>query len=101
MIMHASLWKFKPGTPPAVVERVVREWRLLKEKISAIRHMAVGGNIGSMPDNYSVAACVQFEAIDGYREYVENEHHMNFARTYLLPNINGLEDRAAVQFEMD
>lgn len=98
MIRHCSLFKFKDGTSPELIDEIVAAFRALDGKIPVVKQLTVGRNIGFMPDNYDIAANVLFESIDDYRIYAEDETHWAFVRAYLLPN---LETRCAVQFDLD
>lgn len=98
MIRHCSLFKFRDGTSPELIDEIVRAFRALDNKIPVVKQLTVGRNVGFMPDNYDIAANVLFESIDDYRIYAEDETHWAFVRAYLLPN---LEKRCAVQFDLD
>jgi len=98
VIRHCSLFKFKQGTSPELIDTIVSEFRALDGKIPVVKQLVVGRNIGFMSDNYDMAANILFDTIDDYRAYAENETHWTFVRTHLLPN---LETRCAVQFDLD
>lgn len=100
MIVHCSLWKFKDGTPRAVVEEAVSEWRALLGRVPSIRRIEVGPDLGNWPENYDIAALIYFDSAKGYEEYREDPVHLEFGYKYLVPNVEGLEMRAAVQFEL-
>jgi len=96
MIRHCSL--FKQGTSPQTIDDIVDQFRALSNKVPAIRSADIGKNIGFHEDNFDIAANVQFDSIDGYREYSKDEAHLKFVDDYLMPN---LEARVAVQFQVD
>jgi hypothetical protein len=98
MIRHCSLFKFKQGTSPQTVDEIVEQFRALAGKVPAIRSAVIGKNIGFHDDNYDIAANVQFDSIEGYREYSADKTHLKFVEDYLMPN---LDSRVAVQFELD
>jgi hypothetical protein len=70
----------------------------------AVKHLnpmalaAIGRNIGFHEGNYDIAANIEFDTIDGYREYCVDQTHLAFVAQWLLPH---LESRVAVQFELD
>lgn len=98
MIRHCSLFKFKEGTPSALIDEIVAQFRTLSGKVPEVKQLTVGRNIGFMAENYDIAANILFDSIDDYRAYAENKTHWAFVNEYLLPN---LEARCAVQFDLD
>jgi hypothetical protein len=98
VIRHCSLFKFKLGTSEELIDEILAEFRGLAEKVPSIRSATIGKNIGFHEGNFDIAANVQFESIDGYREYSVDETHLKFVDEYLMPN---LEARVAVQFDLD
>lgn len=100
MIVHCSLWKFKSGTTPALVQEIAQAWRELVGRVPSVRKIEVGPDLGNWPENYDLAALVYFDAAEGYEDYRADEVHLAFAHKYLLPNVEGLGMRAAVQFEL-
>ncbi|MFD3500469.1 Dabb family protein [Streptomyces sp. NPDC058678] len=100
MIVHCSLWKFKEGTPQSVVEEAVREWRALLGGVPSIRRIEVGPDLGDWPENYDIAALVYFDSAKGYEEYRDDPVHLEFGYKYLVPHVEDLHMRAAVQFEL-
>ena len=87
MIRHCSLFKFKQGTSPQAIDEIVERFRALAGQVPAIRSADIGRNIGFHEGNYDIAANVQFDSIDGYREYSEDESHLRFVDDYLRPNL--------------
>jgi hypothetical protein len=98
MIRHCSLFKFKDGTSGESIAEIVEHFRALTDKVPAIRSADIGRNIGFHDGNYDIAANVNFDSIEGYREYSVDATHLKFVDDYLLPN---LEVRVAVQFDLD
>lgn len=97
MVRHCSLFSFKTGTADAVIDEIVHRFRDLAREMPAIRRAAIGRNIGFHEGNYDIAANIEFDTIDGYREYCIDQTHLAFVDEWLLPH---LESRVAVQFEL-
>jgi hypothetical protein len=97
-VRHCSLFSFKTGTADAVIDEIVHRFRALAREVPAIRRAAIGRNIGFHEENYDIAANIEFDTIDGYREYCVDQTHLAFVDEWLLPH---LESRVAVQFELD
>ncbi len=66
-------------------------------EIPSVRSCHVGQNMGYLPTNHDFALTIDFDDLDGYREYVAHDLHMQLFKDYLEPY---LEARAAVQFEL-
>jgi hypothetical protein len=97
MIRHCSLFRFKSGTADAVIDEIVGRFRVVADEVPVIRRAAIGRNIGFHDGNYDIAANIEFDTLDGYREYCVDETHLAFVDEWLLPY---LESRVAVQFEL-
>lgn len=97
MIRHCSLWKFTDAAPAGLIDEATDAFYAAAEEIPSVRACQVGGNIGYLPTNYDFALAIDFDDIEGYREYVAHERHMQLFRDYLEPY---LESRTAVQFEL-
>ncbi|MET4898521.1 Dabb family protein [Sphingomonadaceae bacterium jetA1] len=100
MIVHCSLWKFKDGTSPELVEDIVQRWRALEAIVPSVRKIEAGPDLGNWDENYDIAALIYFDGPEGYESYRTNEDHLAFAMEFLVPNIDGLHMRAAVQFTL-
>ena len=98
MIRHCSLFKFKSDTPTELIDVIVTRFRGLAEEVPMIRRAAIGRNIGFHDDNYDIASNLEFDSLEGYREYCVDETHLAFVDKWLLPH---LDSRAAVQFSLD
>lgn len=97
MIRHCSLWKFTDAAPAGLIEEATEAFYAAVNEIPSVRACQVGGNIGYLPTNYDFALTIDFDDLDGYREYVSHERHMQLFTEYLEPY---LESRTAVQFEL-
>lgn len=97
MIRHCSLWKFTDSTPAGHIEAVTEAFYAAADAIPSVRACQVGGNIGYLETNSDFALTIDFDDLDGYREYVAHDLHMKLFRQYLEPY---LESRTAVQFEL-
>lgn len=100
MIVHCSLWKFKTDVSAELVNEIAHSWKALEDVIPCVRKIEVGPDLGNWPENYDIAALVYFDGPEGYETYRHDESHTAFAYKYLVPNIEGLHMRAAVQFEL-
>lgn len=100
MIVHCSLWKFKEGTTSTLIEEIAGAWRDLEKRIPSILKIEVGPDLGNWPENYDLAALIYFSSAKGYEEYRADALHLSFANKYLVPNIDGLHTRAAVQLNL-
>lgn len=98
MIRHCSLWKFIASAPATLVDEATAAFRAAAPKIDAIRACQIGKNIGYLDSNYDFALTLDFDNLDGYREYVAHDLHMQLFREYLEPY---MESRTAVQFELE
>ncbi|MDR5699128.1 Dabb family protein [Agromyces aerolatus] len=97
MIRHCSLWKFTDAAPADLVDRATEAFFAAADEIPSVRACQVGGNLGYLPTNHDFALTIDFDDLDGYREYVAHDLHMQLFREYLEPY---LESRTAVQFEL-
>ena len=97
VIRHCSLWKFTDAAPPGLVDEVTDAFYAAAKEIPSVRACQVGGNIGYLPANYDFALTIDFDDLDGYREYVAHDRHMQLFKDYLEP---WHEARMAVQFEL-
>jgi hypothetical protein len=97
VIRHCSLWKFTDAAPAGLIEEVTDAFYAAANEIPSVRACQVGGNIGYLPANYDFALTIDFDDIDGYREYVAHDRHMQLFKNYLEP---WQEARVAVQFEL-
>lgn len=97
MIRHCSLWKFTDAAPEGLLVELTDAFHAAAAEIPSIRACHVGPNIGYLPTNHDFALTIDFDDLDGYREYVAHERHMQLFRDYLEPY---MESRAGVQFEL-
>jgi hypothetical protein len=97
MIRHCSLWKFTDDAPADLAERATEAYYTAAGSIPAIRSCQVGLDIGYRETNFDFALTLDFDDLEGYREYVAHELHLQLFREYLEPH---LESRTAVQFEL-
>jgi hypothetical protein len=97
MIRHCSLWKFTTDAPTDLLERLDDAYRTAHAEIPSIRACQVGGNVGYLANNYDYALTIDFDDLDGYREYVAHDLHVQIFRELLEPH---LDNRVAVQFEL-
>jgi hypothetical protein len=98
MIRHCSLFKFKDSTSAELLDEIVDRFRVVVAAVPSVRSAVVGPNVGFHEGNYDLAATVEFDSLDGYREYCEDATHLAFVHELLLPN---LRERVAVQFDLD
>ncbi|WP_166875245.1 Dabb family protein [Salinibacterium sp. ZJ450] len=97
MIRHCSLWKFTDNAPAGLMEELTDAFYAAAGEIPSVRACHVGENMGYLPTNHDFALTIDFDDLDGYREYVAHDRHMELFKSYLEPY---LESRAAVQFEL-
>ncbi|MGO4689704.1 Dabb family protein [Glaciibacter sp. 2TAF33] len=97
MIRHCSLWKFTDDAPANLLAEVTAAFYAAADEIPSVRACQVGGNMGYLPTNSDFALTLDFDDLDGYREYVAHDRHMRLFKEYLEPY---LESRTAVQFEL-
>ena len=98
MIRHCSLWKFTDAAPTDLVERLRERFREAADLIPSVRRCETGGDLGYRDTNYDFAITIDFDDLDGYREYVVHDAHMSLFRELLEPY---LHTREAVQFPLD
>ena len=97
MIRHCSLWKFTDAAPAGHIQAVTDAFFAAAQYIPSVRECQVGGDVGYLETNYDFALTIDFDDLDGYREYVAHERHMQLFKEYLEPYF---ETRSAVQFEL-
>ncbi len=97
MIRHCSLWKFKEGVTPELIDEMAAAFARAIEHIPSAISGRFGRNVGYMDDNYDFAINIEFEDVDGYRAYVAHELHRELSARYLRPNA---QSRAGLQFEL-
>lgn len=97
MIRHCSLWKFTDRAPADLADRLVEAYAAAEHEIPAIRTCQVGANMGYQTTNYDFALTIDFDDLDGYREYVKDDLHMKIFHELLEPY---MDNRLAVQFEL-
>jgi hypothetical protein len=90
----------KEDTSSDDLDEIARQWKALENLIPAVRRIDVGPDLDQWPENYDIAALIYFDSADGYAEYREDQAHIDFAETYLIPFVKDLEMRASVQFEL-
>jgi hypothetical protein len=110
MLVHCSLFKFKPETTADQAAQIVAQFEALGQKLPYIKKMTVGLNVSDIKiireiaassgvhhvqDPYHLAAVIHFETLEDYYRYGADETHSDFVRRYLIPN---QESRASVQF---
>jgi hypothetical protein len=97
MIRHCSLWNFDAELSPDELDDLARAFVEMARGIPAVRAAVAGRNVGPAPGNFSLAALIDFDAVEGYAEYGKNASHLAFYHDVLKP-LGG--QRAALQFEL-
>jgi hypothetical protein len=110
MLIHCSVFKFKPETSPATAAEIVAQFEALGQKLPYIKSLLVGlnasditviraiaarGGVHHLPPGFDLAVVIGFDSVSDYYRYAEDESHWELVRKYLLPN---QEARASVQF---
>lgn len=97
MIRHCSLWKFRTDAPADLADQITRAYGTVENEIPSVRAVQVGKNIGYLAANYDYALNLDFDDLDGYREYVKHPLHQKIWEDLLEPHV---ETRVGVQFEL-
>ncbi|MCH7228759.1 Dabb family protein [Haloferula sp. A504] len=77
---HIVCFKFKPGTPPAEIERIEKEFAALPEKIDTITAFEWGTNVSpeNLDKGFTHAFLVTFKDKAGLETYLPHPAHKAF-----------------------
>jgi len=96
MIRHVAVFRWRPDTSAAAVERVTEGLRALPEAVPSLRAYHVGADLGLGEDQWDYAVVADFDDAAGFLAYRAHPAHVAVLEERILPI---LEARAAVQFD--
>lgn len=96
MIRHVVLLEFATGTPKEHLEAVAAALAELPRRVGALRRYEIGRDLGLAETNAHIAVIAEFDDVEGYVRYRDDELHRRIIDEQILPY---LERRSAVQFD--
>ncbi len=97
MIHHVVLFRWNPATTPDQVDAAAAALLGMQGKIPEVRRVAFGPNLAESRSEYTHALLVVVDDMAAVKRYVDHPHHVEVAKTYLLPI---REARLAIDFEV-
>jgi hypothetical protein len=83
MILHLVLFRFKPGTSEARIERAGQALLAMRENIPEIRSIHWGPNLGPSGKDFPYALQVRCEDMAAVEAYLEHPVHRATVKDYL------------------
>jgi hypothetical protein len=96
VIRHVALFRWKPDTPPAQVDRVTEALTALRSAIPEIAGYSCGPNVGD-DRNWDYAVVADFVTFDDWRVYDAHPRHEAARAGEMRPWI---AERAVLQYEV-
>jgi Stress responsive A/B Barrel Domain len=96
MIRHVVLFRWTPDATQEQQQRVAAELRRLPALLPVLRAYHVGADLGINEGNFEFAAVADFDDLEGYQTYRDNQEHRAIIAEFILPIA---AQRAAVQYE--
>ena len=97
MVHHIALYKLRPGTPPAVVEHMIRETRMQLLKIPEVLNVRCGKQIDpAAPWPFFVS--LDFESMDKRAIYLDDPIHIKYVEEIIRPHT---VDSLVLDYEME
>ena len=97
MIHHVVLFRWAPSTTPEQVVAAGSALLGMKGRIPEVRAVSFGPNLAESRSEYTHALLVVVDDMAAVQRYVDHPHHVEVAKTYLLPI---REARLAMDFEV-
>ena len=97
MFRHVVLFTFKPDTTPETTAAIIDALRTLPALIPELKDYRVGLDAGVNDGNYEMAVTADFDDVEGYLAYRDNDEHQRMIVGLIRPAI---AQRAAVQYEL-
>jgi Stress responsive A/B Barrel Domain len=98
MIRHVVMFRWRTGTTPDHVAAVEEGLGKLPGEIPEIHRYTFGADLGINVGNFQFAVVADFQSRDDYLVYRDAPVHRALIEEKIRPNI---EDRTAIQFEID
>ena len=97
MIHHVVLFRWTTAATPDQVAAAGSALLGMKGKIPEVRSVAFGPNLAESRTDYTHALLVVVDDMAAVQRYVDHPHHVDVAKTYLLPI---REARLAIDLEV-
>ncbi len=75
MVVHIALFRWKKGTAPATIDKILDDIRVLKGKVPGVQSISSGENYSKWSEGYTHAVVVfanNQSALDGYRNHPDH-----------------------------
>jgi hypothetical protein len=110
MLVHTSLFRFKPDTPSSVIDEIEDAFKALGTKLPYIRKVFFARNGGEfevtraiaarrgvahLKPGYDLIVIIHFDSIEDYHRYSDDDDHWAIVGELLVPN---QQDRASIQY---
>ena len=80
MIRHIVFFKLKEGLPPEEGDRLIDALKGLKAKISFVRELEVGRDVGKKPNSYDIVLNTLFHTMDDVEAYAVHPDHVEVVK---------------------
>ena len=80
MIRHIVFFKFKEGTSKDEHDSLIVALKELKSKISLVRELEVGSDVGGKANSYDIALNSVFETFNDVEEYAVHPDHVEVVK---------------------
>ena len=97
MIHHVVLFRWTPAATPEQVAAAGDALLGMKGRIPEVHNVAFGPNLAESRAEYTHALLVVVDDMAAVKRYVDHPHHLDVAKTYLLPI---REARLAIDFDV-
>lgn len=97
MIHHVVLFRWTPAATPEQVAAAGAALLGMQGRIPEVHSVAFGPNQAESRDQYTHALLVVADDMAAVKRYVDHPHHVEVAKTYLLPI---REARLAIDLEV-
>ncbi|MCC6729695.1 MAG: Dabb family protein [Chthonomonadales bacterium] len=84
-VVHVVLFRWRPGTPPAQVERVLAALRELPAAIPGILDLSAGANFSERAEGYETALVVRFADRASLNAYGPHPAHRRVVEELIDP----------------
>lgn len=81
-IKHVVMMSWKPGTPDATLETLIKQYQSLPQSIPTMKHFEYGaeGGVSERTEGYSHCFISTFENLDDVRAYGPHPAHQAFVK---------------------
>ena len=90
------MFRWTPEATQEQKQRVVTELNRLPALLPVLRAYHIGADLGLVEGNFEFAAAADFDDLEGYRTYRDNQEHRAIIAEFIQPIA---AQRAAVQYE--